>query len=260
MDQKCIKRSGRTVRRFGKRLGWEIHECKHARTVMREAMKKSEFLKKDGKKSKLRIRHGAIWGVGKQDRKRIKKQIKRNAISSDNKRTFRDIWGSQKQLLKEENTARKKKLISQVKFNYNEEIMNKSNSVKSQYQCCQKKHYVSNGVTYWKYELSFLKFKKHQDGPNCIHKVNNIAVGNAVSKMFLINITSKIYIVVINSYKHFTIYILHISHIIVLLFRSSKDFTFHNTGKSVLPHYTSQTKKNHKAIHQFNLKSRKKAV
>lgn len=65
MDHKGIKRSGRTVRRLGKRLGWELHACKRARTVMREAMKESEFLKKGGKKSKLRIRHGAIWGAGK---------------------------------------------------------------------------------------------------------------------------------------------------------------------------------------------------
>lgn len=51
MDRKGIKRPGRTVKRLGKRLGWELHECKHARTVMREAMKESEFLKKGEKRA-----------------------------------------------------------------------------------------------------------------------------------------------------------------------------------------------------------------
>lgn len=63
MDHKGIKRHGRTFRRLGKRLGWELHEYKHARTVMREAMKESEFI--GGGKGKLRIRHEAIWGAGK---------------------------------------------------------------------------------------------------------------------------------------------------------------------------------------------------
>lgn len=65
MDHKGIKRPGRTLRQLGKRLGWELHECKHARTVMREGNKESEFIKGVGGKSKLRIRHGAIWGAGK---------------------------------------------------------------------------------------------------------------------------------------------------------------------------------------------------